>query len=56
MVKTANDELRQNYNRLMERAKEILILRSIYAIVEWDMETKMPPKAVNLRSQQLGMI
>jgi Zn-dependent M32 family carboxypeptidase len=25
-------------------------------IVHWDMETMMPPKAINMRSQQLAML
>ncbi len=55
MVMTT-DALRRDYNRLVEKAKETLLLLSINALVEWDMETKMPPKAVDLRSQQLGML
>ena len=55
MVMTT-DALRQDYDRLVEKAKETLLLLSINALVEWDMETKMPPKAVDLRSQQLGML
>ena len=53
---TRNDELGQNYNRLLQKSKEIILIMSINALAEWDMETKMPPKAVNLRSQQLGML
>lgn len=50
------DELHQDYDKLMKRAKETIVVLSINGLVEWDMETKMPPKAVNLRSQQLGML
>jgi len=50
------DRLRRDYKRLMEKAKETLLHLSINALVEWDMETKMPPKAVDLRSQQMGML
>jgi len=45
-----------DYNRLMEKAKELVILMSAESIVSWDMETKMPPKGINLRSQQLSLL
>jgi len=48
--------LRQKYERLIEKNKEVILAKTLYNLVEWDMETKMPPKAVNLRSQQLAML
>jgi carboxypeptidase Taq len=45
-----------NYKRLMEKVKDLLILQSATAIIHWDMETMMPPKAIGLRSQQLALI
>lgn len=53
---TKSDVLRQNYNKLLAKSKEFILAMTIHALVEWDMETKMPPKAVNLRSQQLAML
>ena len=50
------DDLGKHYNKLLQKSKETILLMSINALAEWDMETKMPPKAVNLRSQQLGML
>jgi carboxypeptidase Taq len=44
------------YNKLMERTKELTILQSVESIMGWDMETMMPPKAINLRSQQLSLL
>jgi carboxypeptidase Taq len=44
------------YGKLMESTKELFILQSMGSIVYWDMETKMPPKGVNLRSQQLALL
>jgi len=44
------------YNRLMEKAKELYILQSAVSIIHWDMETKMPPRGVALRSQQLALL
>jgi len=55
MVKSGRDVV-DSYNNLMEKSKELLILGSVGAIVNWDMETKMPPKGVNLRSQQLALL
>ena len=46
----------KSYDELMGKAKELFILQSMGAIVYWDMETKMPPKGVQLRSQQLGLL
>ncbi len=40
----------------MAKTKDLIILGSVGSIVHWDMETKMPPKAVNLRSQQLALL
>jgi carboxypeptidase Taq len=50
------DVLREDYKKLIEKSKETILLMSINALAEWDMETKMPPKGVNLRSQQMGML
>jgi len=44
------------YKRLMEKVKDIFIFDSAGAIVHWDMETMMPPKAIRLRSQQLALL
>ena len=52
---TITDRLSSIYDILMEKAKEITTLESIASIVHWDMETKMPPKGITLRSQQLAM-
>jgi carboxypeptidase Taq len=46
----------KSYERLLERTKQLMVLNSAGAIVQWDMETKMPPKAINLRSQQLALL
>ncbi len=50
------DTLKSNYDKLMAKTKDIIILESIESIIHWDMETKMPPKGINLRSQQLAML
>ncbi|MFB0558799.1 MAG: carboxypeptidase M32 [Candidatus Bathyarchaeia archaeon] len=50
------NDLEKAYQDLMERAKDLIVLQSASGIVYWDMETKMPPKGVNLRSQQLALL
>ncbi len=44
------------YKELLERNKNIIVLGSAEALVNWDMETMMPPKAVELRSEQLALL
>ncbi len=46
----------QNYNSLMDKAKEIIILDTAHSVIHWDMETKMPPKGIELRSLQLAQM
>jgi len=50
------ESLISHYKRLMEKVKDLFILGSASSIVHWDMETKMPPKAIKLRSLQLAML
>ncbi|PVX26071.1 MAG: carboxypeptidase M32 [Candidatus Bathyarchaeum sp.] len=45
-----------SYNRLLEKTKDITTLGSATAILHWDMETKMPPKGIKMRSLQLAML
>jgi carboxypeptidase Taq len=48
--------LKENYEKLLEHSKELAIVGSAGAILQWDMETKMPPRGVELKSQQLAFI
>ena len=48
--------LASDYKKLTEKNKNLIILGSAEAIISWDMETKMPPKAVQLRSEQLALL
>jgi len=50
------ERLFSSYKKLMEKVKYLIILQSVEAIVHWDMETMMPPKAIKLRSQQLALL
>ncbi len=51
-----NSNLKREYDQLLSKAKDLAVLQSTTAIVSWDMETKMPPKALNLRSQQIAQL
>src|SRR4030067_1892270 len=51
---TAN--IRVPYKKLLAKTKDLIILQSAESIIHWDMETMMPPKAVELRSQQLALL
>ncbi|HLN89351.1 MAG TPA: carboxypeptidase M32, partial [Candidatus Binatia bacterium] len=44
------------YRELLSKTKDALVLSTAEGIVHWDMETYMPPKAVEQRSQQLALL
>jgi carboxypeptidase Taq len=50
------ENLASNYKRLMEKAKDVFVFGSAESVISWDMETMMPPKAINLRSEQLALL
>lgn len=50
------ENLKSNYEELMAKTKEFVILATARSTVYWDMETMMPPKGIELRSQQLGIL
>lgn len=52
----SKEDLDGAYDELMAKAKDLYILQSASGIVYWDMETKMPPRGINLRSQQLALL
>jgi carboxypeptidase Taq len=51
-----NGALSSTYKRLLAKSRGLTILQSVESIVGWDMETMMPPKGINLRSQQLSLL
>jgi carboxypeptidase Taq len=51
-----NQDLLTSYNQLMTKYRELAIFSSAQGILSWDMMTKMPPKGINLRSQQLALL
>lgn len=46
----------QDYTELLTKFRHSTILQSAIEILNWDMETKMPPKGVKLRSEQLAAL
>jgi len=50
------NDTRLQYNKLLGKTKDLIILQSAESIIQWDMETMMPPRAVELRSQQLALL
>jgi carboxypeptidase Taq len=50
------DNIQSAYKSLLERTKDLAVLQSAKDIIQWDMETMMPPKAVEQRSQQLALL
>ena len=50
------ETLASDYKKLMEKVKRMFILGSAASIIHWDMETKMPPKGIRLRSEQLALL
>ncbi len=44
------------YKQLLARIKDLTILQSIGDIIHWDMETLMPPRAIEQRSLELALL
>lgn len=44
------------YKQLLAKCKDIIVLSTAEGIIHWDMETYMPPKAVEQRSEQLALL
>jgi carboxypeptidase Taq len=48
--------IQADYKKLLAKTKDLIILQSAESVIHWDMETMMPPKAVELRSNQLALL
>ncbi|HUU89170.1 MAG TPA: hypothetical protein VMX17_15660, partial [Candidatus Glassbacteria bacterium] len=48
--------IQPSYKKLLNKTKELIILQTIQSIIQWDMETMMPPNAVEQRSYQLALL
>ncbi len=46
----------QSYNELISKAKDATVFGTAEGIIHWDMETMMPPGAVEQRSLQLALL
>ena len=46
----------KDYGMLLDMSKELMVVGSAGAILQWDMETKMPPRGVGLKSEQLAWV
>jgi carboxypeptidase Taq len=44
------------YKDLLAKYKDVVVLSTAEGIIHWDMETMMPPKAVQQRSEQLALL
>ncbi len=44
------------YKKLLDRTKDLIIFQSAEGLIHWDMETMMPPRAVEQRSLQLALL
>ena len=44
------------YKELLSKTKDEMVLQTAEGIIHWDMETYMPPNAVEQRSQQLALL
>ena len=51
-----SNNIRSLYKKLLTRTKDLIVLSAAQSIIHWDMETMMPPKAVEQRSQQLALL
>jgi len=50
------ETLKEPYEKLMEKTRDTIVLGTTVSVVHWDMETKMPPKGIKQRSEQLAML
>jgi carboxypeptidase Taq len=48
--------IRSSYHELLSKTKDATVLGTAEAIIHWDMETMMPPGAVEQRSEQLALL
>jgi len=44
------------YKQLLAKTEDLMVLQTAEGIIHWDMETMMPPGAVEQRSQQLSLL
>jgi carboxypeptidase Taq len=50
------NDISSEYNKLLYKIKDVTVLGTAQGIIHWDMETMMPPGAVEQRSEQLALM
>jgi carboxypeptidase Taq len=53
---TPLQNINHDYNLLLEKTKDVIVLGTAQGLIHWDMETMMPPNAVEQRSIQLELL
>jgi len=56
MRRLPSSDSMDEYEELMERLKDIALVRQVGGLLSWDQEVLMPPKAAALRAEQLAWI
>lgn len=51
-----SSKISESYDQLMARYKQLMVIRVASGILNWDLETKIPPKGVEQRSEQLALL
>ncbi|MEJ5292062.1 MAG: carboxypeptidase M32 [Candidatus Methanosuratincola sp.] len=51
-----SEEILKAYEKLLSKSRELVVLSSAKAVLQWDTETMMPPGAFDLRGQQLALL
>lgn len=49
-------KITSTYKELLAKTKDTIVLGTAQGVLHWDMETMMPPKAVQQRSEQLALL
>ena len=49
-------DIASSYNELLSKTKDSIVLGTAVGIIHWDMETMMPPGAIDQRSEQLALL
>ncbi|NLE06634.1 MAG: carboxypeptidase M32, partial [Crenarchaeota archaeon] len=55
-VNSMGIDVKSAYRKLLEKNKDVIVLGNAQCIINWDMETMMPPSGVNMRSEQLSLL
>ena len=53
---TTMSDLQDQYSELLAIAKRLSIIGSAGSILHWDLETKMPPRGIGQRAEQLALL